>query len=65
MAEFLVRYTVTEVNTEEIWIEADSAEDAVKEVEDYAFDNSESQFVRSHEYFVENVRVVPNEGEVI
>jgi hypothetical protein len=57
MTEFTLLLDVTERTVEQITIEADNLEEAIKLVEEYNFDNSECQFLRSLEWSAENVRL--------
>lgn len=59
MPKFRIRYDLTERTVQEVVIEADSAEEAKRVVEEYEFDNSGQNMVSSHEWSLDNVQVMP------
>lgn len=56
MPKFTIRMEVTERTVQEIEIEAETAAEAVRLVEEYEFDNSEAHEVDSIEWSVDNVK---------
>lgn len=58
MAEYTIEYTKTERTRERITIEADSPEEALRVVEEYEFDNSESWETDSLEWSVSDAEIV-------
>ena len=61
MAKYLIEYTRTEIVKERVVIEADSQEEAVRLVEEYEFDNSESYETDSLRWEVSDVEFVREE----
>ena len=61
MAKYLIEYTRTEIVKERVVIEADSQEEAVRLVEEYEFDNSESYETDSLHWEVSDVEFVREE----
>lgn len=61
MPMFLLEYTKTEITREQIWIGADTAEEALKAVEEYEFDNSEAYETDSIRWEVSDVEIVESE----
>jgi hypothetical protein len=57
MPQFLIEYTKTEVTRERVWIEADSPAEALRVVEEYEFDNSESYEVDSLRWEISDAEV--------
>jgi len=57
MAKFTIRYDLTERTVQEIDIEADSLEEAIRLIESYEFDNSDQYQVESLEWSIDNVRL--------
>lgn len=47
MPRFVMRYTVRSLTRQEITIEADSAEDAIAQIESYDFENSDEEQIDS------------------
>ena len=57
MKRFVVQYTATDITREEVIIEAESAEEAQRIVEEYEFDNSDSRQVECFEFSVSDVEL--------
>lgn len=58
MPKFTVEHEVTERTVQRVVIEADTPEEALRLVEEYEFDNSESWEVDSIEWSLQNAKVV-------
>ena len=63
MPKVLIEYTKTEITRERIWVEADSAADAVQGVEEYEFDNSDAYEVDSIRWEISDVEAVEVDDE--
>jgi len=57
MPKFTISMEVTERTVEEIEIEADTAAEALQMVEEYQFDNSNTRFVDSIEWSIQNAKL--------
>ena len=58
MAKYVIEYTKTEITRERVEIEADTPEEALREVEEYEFDSSEASYVDSLCWEVSEVEVI-------
>lgn len=58
MPKFTIEHEVTERTVQRVEIEADTPEEALRLVEEYEFDNSESWEVDSIEWSLQNAKVV-------
>lgn len=58
MPKFTIEHEVTERTVQRVVIEADTPEEALRLVEEYEFDNSESWEVDSIEWSLQNAKVV-------
>lgn len=58
MPKFVIEHEVTERTVQRVEIEADTPEEALRLVEEYEFDNSESWEVDSIEWSLQNAKVV-------
>ena len=56
MTTFTISYTVTERTIRTVEIEAETLEEAIKDVEEYNFDNSEATEVSSLEWSLDDVQ---------
>lgn len=63
MAKYVIEYTKTEVTRERVEIEADTPQEALREVEEYEFDNSEAWYVDSLRWEVSEVEVIRQVAE--
>ena len=63
MPKFTIQYEAIERTIEHIDIEAETAEEAKRMVEEYEFDNGHGSLQSSLEWSVENVEVVEAEYE--
>jgi hypothetical protein len=58
VAKYVIEYTKTEITRERVEIEADTPEEALREVEEYEFDSSEASYVDSLCWEVSEVEVI-------
>ncbi len=58
MPKFTIEHEVTERTVQRVEIEADTPEEALRLVEEYEFNNSESWEVSSIEWSLQNAKVV-------